>query len=497
MLRASNKKTGLSVRPGSVVVLCVLVLAACAGTTTGPGSAVPGRTPVRDGGTEPGDTAAARAVADRLLANGHPMAAIPLYRRLVDQDEQGARVPLASALSTVGAHQEAVRQLLPVTAYVPPEEPSKDFVPRYTADDITRAWALLGRNWLALGRIEDAVGAYNQVMARTTDTQDRFGAATGLAIALAARGEVNSALPLFGQDPSAQSNKALVLAAFDRTDEAIAILEPMVAAGAGPRDRQNLAFAYMMANRPAAATRITRVDFGGEDSQKTLEFYQMLRPLDGSARVRALISGLIQPAETREETANLRLTDTPEQSETAARIVTENVRESSALSKTSPGSQTPSGPDTGVTGKPVTAPEINDRTLSDRAAEDAARKAGLDPRDVPPLLGPDGYALQIGAYRTIPALMRGWTILLDANRDLLADIPPRRSEVTLPPRQGQTGPSGHYFRLNAGPLRRYSDAKTLCDALTIRGTPCWIRVPEPGESGTEDSREDSRPDTEN
>ena len=96
--------------------------------------------------------------------------------------------------------------------------------------------------------------------------------------------------------------------------------------------------------------------------------------------------------------------------------------------------------------------------------------------EVPPLLGPEGWALQIGAYRTIKNLMRGWSILYGQSGDLLKDIPPRRSEVVLENKGG--GPGGFYYRLNAGPLKTFGQARDLCAALQARGTSCWIRPPE-------------------
>ena len=302
-----------------------------------------------------------------------------------------------------------------------------------------------GKAALALGDFDTALvgfSAAGELMPHDTR------ALSGKAISMAATGDTNGALLTLAraEDPSSLSNKALVLAAAGKPNAAIDILEPLLTSGSGEaRDRQNLAMAYLLAGREDRAYQIARLDLDAASVDSTFTFYRSLASLDETDRMRALVTGTIDPAWTRRESANLQLENTNDRTIAAQRFIAEPVMVAKA-------------------------PE----PVKEQIAE-----ASYTPGDVPPLLEPEGWALQIGAYRTIERLMTGWDILYERNIDILADIPPRRSEVDF----GTTedGPTGFYYRLNAGPLKTLAEAKTICDELRERGTRCWIRPPESSE----------------
>ena len=98
---------------------------------------------------------------------------------------------------------------------------------------------------------------------------------------------------------------------------------------------------------------------------------------------------------------------------------------------------------------------------------------------LPPLLNNEGYALQIAAYRKADQLVEGWNILHKRYADLIGTLSPRRSEVDFGKRNKD--PKGFFYRLNAGPLTTFEEAKVLCDQIISRGGPCWVRSPEPAE----------------
>ena len=371
------------------------------------------------------------AMADDLMAQGKYTAAIPLYRHLSRGlgGNSEARIKLAGALIAQGEHQEAGQILL---AQVKGDNPDPE------------AQYLLGRSMLALGRFEEARDAFSAAAGRTADSGATY---SGLGIAQAATGNVGAAIDAFDTagTGNARSNKGLVLAATGNASDAVDVLESLIEEGnAGARDRQNLAFAYLMDGRDHDAYRMARLDLDMVSVEETFTFYRSLMDLDPTYRMQALVTGAVNPAWTDQEQANLELTDTPTRRAAAERLL---------------------------------EPEAEPLPEPEPAPEPEPEPIDLD--SVPPLLEAEGYALQIAAYRTIENLMKGMQILYGQNMDLLSEIPPRRSEVDHGERE--EGPSGFYYRLNVGPLRNYQQAKDLCDQLLERGTACWVRPPEVSE----------------
>ena len=393
-------------------------------------------------------------IADKLAANGNHEAAIPIYRHLgAKGGDPAALSALATSLIAQGAHNEAIKILTLL-------------IERGQATGTV--WYNLGKTQLASGRFDEALVAFNTAATQIGhDPKVR----SGQAIALAALGRTSEAIAAFeaNSDRLTLSNKALVLAATGRAKAAIHVLEPVMRRGTGTsRDRQNLAMAYLLAGQDEEAYRVARLDLDPTTINETFTFYRSLASLEPAHRMQALVTGTVNPDWTPSELANLDLQETPERKEAAKRLVVENILARAPAPTIVAAAPTPK-PDP----KPAPKPE-------------PVSRADYVLKEVPPLLEPEGWALQIGAYRTTKNLMRGWTILYRESGDILEGIPPRRSEVDF----GNNGnePSGFYYRLNAGPLKTFARAKELCTILKARGTSCWIRPPEKTEGKLPDAK---------
>lgn len=381
-------------------------------------------------------------IAHDLAAKGDHEAAIPIFRHIANsQGSQDAYVGLANSLMAMGDIQtphQMLTRYLENTHY----NPSADL---YYAH---------GKASLLLGQFDGAQSSFEAALSLTTPASNKSRILSGLAIALAALGQTESALDAFGasNDTVALANKAIILSGSGDQKGAIAILERLVTEErATAKDRQNLAMAYLLAGNEKAARRTARLDLDDASVNATFQFYQALGALSQQKRFVALLTGAIDPAWSRRADGNLTLTASADHNKAAARMIKAQ--------------------------QPVAQKEIN-ITDAQKQQEEAERQ-NYKHGDVPPVLEATGWALQIGAYRTTERLTRGWGLLLERNKDILGDIPPRRSEMDFG--QQTDGPSGFYYRLNAGPLQSFDEARVLCNALIERGTPCWIRPPETSE----------------
>ncbi len=411
---------------------CVLTLPACAyGTGTAPQVAHA----TSAAATASNQSGGLMQIATEMARKGDHEGAIPLFRHLAATTRTPEAITgLANSQMAMGnvAHAFSILEGLVRDQSTP--------LPGET-------YYSYGKAALALGDFDTALVGFSAA-GELLPGDPR--AASGKAIALAATGNTPGALAALAlaNDPSSLSNKALVLAATGRPTEAIEILEPLLTSGSGEaRDRQNLAMAYLLAGREDKAYQIARLDLDAASVDSTFTFYRSLASLSEADRMQALVTGTIDPAWTRQESANLQLENTDDRAIAAKRFVPEPV---------------------------MVAKAPEPEPIKEEVVE-----VSYTPGDIPPLLEPEGWALQIGAYRTIERLMTGWDILYDRNIDILADIPPRRSEIDF----GTTedGPKGFYYRLNAGPLKTLAEARAICDELKARGTRCWIRPPETSE----------------
>ncbi len=357
------------------------------------------------------------ARADQAMADGNATEAIALYRQALATGGAQARVGLGRALNAVGRYSEALSTLKSEAAL-----------------GNGAANHEIGKAYLAIGDYEAAVAAFSKAVSVSAFDASSH---TGRGVALAAVGDAGGALNAFDDalssepgHPAAYSNKALLTALIGESATAIEMLETMVRGGrAGPRDRQNLALAYLTAGRRSEARAMARLDLDAISVDETFTFYDTLFALPPEARMKALLTGVIEQGQDLSEAGNLELTDNDNRQAAAARLTA------------------------------LPEPEVLP--------------------DIPPLLEPEGWAIQIAAYRKLSQLVRGWKILYGENKDILEGIEPRRSEVDF----GGRGeyPDGFFFRLNAGPLATFAEAEKVCNELKARGTACWIRPPEPPE----------------
>jgi len=389
-------------------------------------------------------------IANQLAQNGDHDAAIPLYRHLgAKNGNPAALIGLSGSLIAKGANNEATSILTML-------------VERGQANGTV--WYNLGKLRLANGQFEAALTAFSTASTKvSSDAKIR----SGKAIALAALGRTSDAIAAFqtNSDRLTLSNKALILAATGRAEAAIRVLEPIMRLGKGTsRDRQNLAMAYLLAGQDEEAYRIARLDLDPATINETFTFYRSLSSLDAAQRMQALVTGTVNPEWSRSELANLELQDSTSRKAAAKRLVHNNILARAPQWKPKRKMLAKAPPPT-PKATPVTKPKPAPVSRADYVLT-----------EVPPLVEPEGWALQIGAYRTLKNLMRGWTLLYRKSGDILEDIPPRRSEIDFGKRK--TKPSGFYYRLNAGPLKTFAHARELCTALKARGTSCWIRPPE-------------------
>jgi len=387
-------------------------------------------------------------IAAEMAAKGDHEGAIPLFRHAAATTRSpDALTGLADSLLAMGNLDAAYRILGDLIADGSTPLPGATY---YS----------YGKAALALGNFSAALDGFSRAATLLPgDPRPK----SGKAIALAATGRITEAVAALegADDPSSLSNKALILAATGKPEAATEILEPMLRSGAAQaRDRQNLAMAYLLSGEEERAFQVARLDLDGASVNETFTFYRGLASLSPAERMQALVTGTIDPEWTKAEVANLSLEETEGRQLAAQRMV-------ASEAKPEPEPQ------------PKPTPKVAEAPKPEPEPEKIVTPANYQPGDVPPLLEPEGWALQIGAYRTLKRLTAGWGILYARNIDILKDIPPRRSEVDFGTRA--EGPSGFYFRLNAGPLKTLGEARVLCTELRKRGTSCWIRPPEVSE----------------
>ncbi len=406
-----------------LISIAFIALTACSGTETRSQ-----HSPVPETNPQIQPSNAFHTMADKLAAQGNHTAAIALYRQiLASNDNVKTREALAKSLIAIGNYSSAEKLLR--------SSQDDSGTPAETA-------YLLGKIYLSNGHFDKALSSFNQAT-QLSPSNEQY--QSGRAIALAAFGKTEEAIASFGRssNPKSLSNKALIYAASNQADVAITILEPLVTNNlVGVNGRQNLVFAYLMNGQEKRAYKLARIDLDETTLNDTFIFYRSLKNYKNQQRLQALVTGVANPSWDRQEAANLKLINNTEGQNAAARIIAQPA--------------------------PEAAPE-----------KPEPEPVKYELKEIPPLVEPEGWALQIGAYRTIEKLMQGWSLLYNANEDILSGIPPRRSEINF----GDTTskPHGFYYRLNAGPLKSMAHARKVCAQLKERGTDCWIRPPEKSE----------------
>jgi len=244
------------------------------------------------------------------------------------------------------------------------------------------------------------------------------------------------------------NNYGLSLTLQSRYDQAIDILKQAAQhKDAGATHRQNLAMAYALAGNEVMSSRLLSIDNGPDLTNENLGYFRILASLPAEERFDAVIRQSTSPKTDTAEMANEIFDDNSRvKNVTVARLV-----------------EVPPEPMAVIEPEPVVVEE-----------------------NIPALLGPQGWALQIAAYRNKSELMPGWEKLKKKYSDIIGDLEPRRSEIDLGDAKYQGGPHGFYYRLNAGPLTSLKEAEEACIAIKQEGTDCWVRIPEVAEGSVSD-----------
>ncbi len=382
------------------------------------------------------EAAALRAQAERFLHQGRPAAALALYRD-------------AYALSGLGTAGEALvgigRSLLALGR----PELAEPILKRATAGGRGgwRAHYAFGQALLRMGRYRDAARAFARAAAGGGDARARLAEA----IARDAAGEpegregprVGMTAAAAVSDPAVATNLALLHTLHDRIAPAMRIFRRLVEAErADVVARHNLALALVFAHEEDKAAQVLRIDLDAEAVDQTLRYFRRLKTLSPAARVRALIATTAPMSHAPGDVAVPVVGDSPQKRALLKRL----------LATPAPPAPPPPAP------KPKPKPE---------------------PVDLPPLLDPTGWSVQIAAYRTPAQLKRGQAYYWRKYAEVLDRYQPRRSEIDYGPRK--TAPRGFFYRLNVGDLHDRAEAVLLCKRLKALGAPCWVRPPEPPE----------------
>ncbi|WP_321389276.1 tetratricopeptide repeat protein [Emcibacter sp.] len=367
------------------------------------------------------------SLANEMVAEGDYNAAIPLFRRAHKWHPFSSEplVGLGDSLSATGQYQEAVE------AYQRAVDNNEQNV---------AALKGLGKSYVALNRPTMAVPVLNSaVELAPTDVE----VISSLALAMEMQGNNMAALEVYKDglalDPDnlkLLNNYGLSLALQSRHDEAVNILKQAAQhKDAGASHRQNLAMAYALSGNEVMASRLLSIDSGPELTNENLNYFRVLASMPEDGRFSSVINQSVEPKTDTSAPANEVFEDESlTRSITVARLV-EEVPE------------------------PVVEAEPEEEDPS-----------------VPALLGPEGWALQIAAYRKKSELRPGWEMLKKKYSDIIGHLEPRRSEVDFGDRKGKK-PSGFYYRLNAGPLTSFEEANEACKKIREKGTDCWVRPP--------------------
>ncbi len=378
------------------------------------------------------------ALANEMAAEGDHAAAIPLYRRAMKYHPFASAplVGLGDSLRAIGQYQQA----------------EKAYQSALSRDEQNlHALRGLGKTYIALDRPTMAVPILNDAVSiRSNDVES----ITSLAMALELQGNPRAAMEVYKDglniDPDnlkLLNNYGLSLALQSRHDRAINILKQAAQhRDAGATHRQNLAMAYALAGNEVMSSRLLSIDNGPDLTNENLGYFRILASLSSGERFEAVVRQSTSPKTDVIEVANeVYKDDSRVKSITVARLV-----------------EVPPEPIAVVEPEPV------------------------EEENIPPLLGPQGWALQIAAYRSKSELMPGWKKLKKKYFDIIGDLEPRRSEIDLGDAKYEGGPHGFYYRLNAGPLTSLEEAQIACERIREQGTDCWVRIPEVAEGTVSD-----------
>lgn len=420
------------------LIISLASLSACSGINwTGMGTSAPATTVTGERHTS--SSGALLTLGKSFAMQGEHNAAIPLFRSAYQKSGSSAEPlwQLGKSLMAVGRYDEALEAL----------SAANSRQRRHQGVLLS-----LGQLYLATYEPSEASNYFSKAVEagsrRGSSSALTAKAYSGLGIAYelsgnhqAAQSAFDSGLAIDNNNIDLLSNKALSLAISGQEEAAINILMTIVVRPeAESQHRQNLALAYAFQGDSVRAWQIASIDLTPDMAERAVAGFYTLKALDQENRMQSLVYGMATPRSDLERTANKRPLN-PDGSEASKRIIGQKPEEPVVIE---------------AEPEPVSVPSL------------------------PPLMDPSGWAVQIAAYRKPEEVIKGWEILSNRYEEIIGDLEPRRSEVSFGERQGQ-GPSGFYYRLNAGPLSGYRQSRDICTALIRAGGDCWIRPPEPSE----------------
>lgn len=431
------RKSFLRRSTGLVGVLAVsLTLAACQATNLGVNIA--DQTAATDTAVASGQDSL-MAMANQMAGDGNHAGAIPLYRQAV-RKHPGDAAPhtgLARSLIAIGEYGEANNILRRAASKVDKAGGGEHF-------------ELLAESYLVLGDLQAADINYREAMSRGHHSPSGY---SGLGVTMDALGRheralgaFESGLDRFPNDPNLALNYALSKVLGGDAGGGVEGLEALaVSSDTSSEVRQNLALAYTFNGEYEKAFQMASIDLDTESARRTVAGYERLSLLPNAQRMNAVLYGMANPETDYTEPANHVFGDGDGERKAAAaeRVVLE-----------------PEPPEPEV---PVVVPEEPKPELP----------------DIPPLVEPEGWSVQIAAYRDIEDLMPGWRQLSARYGNIFGAHEPRRSEVDFGDRTEE--PSGFFYRLNVGPLSGLEESLSICEQVLRLDGECWVRPPEPAE----------------
>jgi len=219
-------------------------------------------------------------IANSQGAAGNPAAAIPFYRKsLQDNPNQPkVEVSLGTALLQTGSPGEAAEVFRKVISRFPQDAGAQN--------GLGIALVQLGKPAAALDPLRKAAAAAPDArLYRTLGVAENLLGQNAQAEADYAQG-----LKLAPDDPGLNNNLGLSMALSGNFDGAIAVLRRAAKGpNATPQTRQNLALALGLAGRTTEAAQIARADLDEPSVQSNLAYYAVLRSMSPRERAEALL----------------------------------------------------------------------------------------------------------------------------------------------------------------------------------------------------------------
>ncbi len=435
IIRSNFMRKGKAIAP----MLCLVGLSACSSFGwTGAGiNSASALTPAVNAQPHANSGNAMLELGKTFARQGDHNAAIPLFRSAHQKNRMSVEplVQLGKSLMAVGKYDDALDVLMSAK-----NKRGRDQEVLITLGQLYLAFYKPGT---ASGYFSEAIDAGSRHPSNHTDRTATAYSGLGVSLELsgdhdAAQKAFDAGLAINGDNLNLLSNKALSLVLAGETEKAIDILLGIARQPQAQRQhRQNLALAYVFQGNSEKAWQVASIDMTPNMAEQTVAGFYTLKGLERENRMHALVYGLTAPRTGLENAAN-KADLNPDGSEASKRIAPKE--------------------------EPVVVAKAEPEVMP----------------ELPPLLDPRGWAVQIGAYRKPEEIIRGWEILKNRHYDIIGKLEPRRSEVSFGDRTGN-GPSGFYYRLNAGPLSGYRQSRDVCTALIRAGGKCWIRPPEPSE----------------